>query len=102
MAKEVLNSSRDYISEPPEELTTYLGIAMSPDGPMLGIAACYCGDLADGEEALRPLGSFGLSISNTLGKMTYLGKGDGGRGVARVDEQFLACDASRLPRARCT
>jgi len=45
---------------------------MLPEGPMIGIVACYCGDLDKGEDVLRPLGSFGSALMNSLGPMSYL------------------------------
>ena len=71
-AKQVLRSWRDYTSDPPDELTSVFGAAMAPEGPVIGIVACYCGDLQKGEELLRPLGSFGSALTNSLGPMSYL------------------------------
>jgi len=71
-AKQVLRSWRDYTSDLPDELTTVFGAAMVPEGPVIGIVACYCSDLHRGEEVLRPLGSFGSALTNSLGPMSYL------------------------------
>ena len=71
-AKQVLDAWRDYTSVAPDELTTFLGMTMLPDGPVLGIVACYCGDLHRGEEVLRPLASFGSLLTNSLGPTPYL------------------------------
>jgi hypothetical protein len=71
-ARPVLRSWRDYASDPPDELTTVFGALMLPEGPMIGIVACYCGDLDKGEKVLQPLGSFGSALMNSLGPMSYL------------------------------
>jgi FAD/FMN-containing dehydrogenase len=71
-ARQVLRAWREYITDPPDELTTYLGITLLPDGPAIGIVACYCGDLDEGAKVLRPLESFGSPIVNSLGQMSYL------------------------------
>jgi hypothetical protein len=70
--KQVLRCWRDYSSDPPEELTTVFGIAMMPAGPVIGILGCWCGDLDQGQRALRPLTSFGSPLMNSLDPMSYL------------------------------
>lgn len=71
-AKQVLHAWRDYISDPPDELTTYFGITMLPEGPAIGIVACFCGDLDRGADVLGPLGSFGSPLMSSLGPTPYL------------------------------
>jgi hypothetical protein len=71
-AKQVLRSWRDYSSDPPDELTSVFAAFMLPEGPMIGIAPCYCGDLDKGKEVLRPLDSFGSALMNSLGPTSYL------------------------------
>jgi hypothetical protein len=71
-ATQVLHSWCDYLTDPPDELTSVFGVAMMPDGPVIGIVACYCGDLNQGQEILRPLTSFGSPRMDSLGPMSYL------------------------------
>jgi FAD/FMN-containing dehydrogenase len=52
---QILRSWNDYTGDLPDELTTVFGVGMTSGGPVIGILACWCGDLKQGEEALRPL-----------------------------------------------
>lgn len=71
-ASEVLRASHDYLIDAPDELTTYIGLTRLPDGPVIAIAAGYCGDLDKGAEVLRPLSSFAAPLMNTFGPQSYL------------------------------
>lgn len=58
-AFEVLQFFRDFTQSAPDELTAYAGLLNTPDGiPVVGIIACYCGDIIKGEEILKPLREF--------------------------------------------
>ena len=57
-ARDVIRFHRDFITAAPEELTSYVGLLTAPDGtPVVALAACYCGDVQEGERVLRPLRS---------------------------------------------
>jgi FAD/FMN-containing dehydrogenase len=72
-AKEVLHAWREFAADNPDELVTQGGSFTLPDGvPVLGIAACYCGQLADGEKALKPLRTFAPPVADLLGPMSYI------------------------------
>ena len=55
-AAELIAFYREYLKETPDELDTTLGFLNGPDGtPLVGVVAVYAGDVAEGEEVLRPL-----------------------------------------------
>lgn len=71
-AKELLQFHREYIKSTPDELNTIVALTISPDGaPVIAIAVCYNGDMADGEKALRPLRAFGSPLSDGIKPMSY-------------------------------
>ena len=64
---------REFAAESPDELVTQGGSFRLPDGvPVFGIAACYCGALADGEKVLKPLRTFGSPLADALSPMSYV------------------------------
>jgi hypothetical protein len=57
----------------PDELIAYALFLTSPEGiPLCAIAACFVGPLDAGEQALRPIRSFGRAVADTVGPMPYL------------------------------
>jgi len=70
--KQVLRCWRDYSSDPADELTTVFGISTMPSGPAIGIVGGWCGDLDQGQTALRPLTSFGSPLMSSLRGLSYL------------------------------
>ncbi len=71
-AAEVLRFYRDFVESAPEELTAYAVLMTTPDGvPAIAMAACYCGDLAEGERVLQPLKSFGTPLMDALQPMPF-------------------------------
>jgi FAD/FMN-containing dehydrogenase len=71
--KEVLRFWREYAAESPDELVTQGGSFCLPDGvPVFGVAACYCGKIADGEKILKPLRTFGSPLTDALSPMSYV------------------------------
>jgi FAD/FMN-containing dehydrogenase len=63
----VLRHHRDFMASAPEELTAYAALISTPDGtPAVGVVACYCGDLKEGERVLKPLRSFGTPILDAI------------------------------------
>jgi FAD/FMN-containing dehydrogenase len=72
-AEEVLKFWREFAAESPDELVTQGGSLRLPDGvPVFGIAACYCGALAEGEKVLKPLRTFGSPVVDALSPMSYV------------------------------
>jgi FAD/FMN-containing dehydrogenase len=82
-AKEVLKFYRTFAPETPEELATWFVMRKAPPLPFLPpewhgrevlvLAACYSGDIADGERILKPLREFGKPIADVIGPNPYAG-----------------------------
>src|SRR5205807_975691 len=80
-ARGVLQFYRDFTASAPEELTSLVAFLTGPPAPFLpaslhgtplvAIAACYTGDLAEGERAIQPLRSFGPPAVDLLHSMPY-------------------------------
>lgn len=79
--KEALQFFHQFSKTCPDELTTLAMLMTTPDGlPAVGIAACYCGSIARGEEILKPLRMFGEPIpqgsasrcSDSIAPRTYV------------------------------
>lgn len=71
-ARAVLRHYRDFMTTAPDELTCYGALVSTPDGtPAVGVAACYCGDLAEGERVLKPLRSFGTPMLDIIQPMPF-------------------------------
>lgn len=72
MASEVLKRYRDLTQTAPDELACNAVMITMPDGiPVIGIAACYCGPIAEGERILRPLREFGPPLMDQIGPTSY-------------------------------
>lgn len=72
-ARDVLRFYRDYCAGNPDEVNTACSMMTAPDGTkIIAIAACHCGSIEDGEQALRPLKDFGSPILDQLEPMPYL------------------------------
>jgi FAD/FMN-containing dehydrogenase len=66
-AVEVLRFYRDFTQSAPEELTAYAALLHTAEGmPAVAIIACYCGVLAEGVQALKPLRSFSSPVVDTI------------------------------------
>ena len=71
-AREILRFYRDFVESAPEELTLYAGLLCAPDGtPVVGLLACYCGDLETGKEGLRPVLELPGAVVNAIGPMPF-------------------------------
>jgi FAD/FMN-containing dehydrogenase len=71
-AADMLRYYRDFMPAAPDELTAYAGLISMPDGtPAVGVMACYCGDLAEGERVLKPLRAFGLPVFDAIQPMPF-------------------------------
>ena len=72
-AVDVLRFYRDYCESNPDEVNTACAMMTTPDGAkIIAIAACHCGSLDDGEQALRPIKQFGPPVLDQMGPMPYL------------------------------
>lgn len=72
-ALEVLRFYRDYCDSNPDEVNTACAMITTPDGVrVIAIAACHCGSLEAGEEALRPVKQFGSPLADQIGPVPYL------------------------------
>lgn len=70
-AKEVLRFYRDWSSAAPDELRADATLLSGPNGPALDVIVCYCGELDEGEQLLRPLRSCGSPILDTVAPVPY-------------------------------
>jgi hypothetical protein len=71
-AAAVLHYYRDFMPAAPDELTAYAGpISMSDGTPAVGVTACYCGDLTEGERIVKPLRAFGSPLFDAIQPMPF-------------------------------
>ena len=71
-AAAMLRYYRDFMPAAPDELTAYAGLISMLDGtPAVGVMACYCGDLTEGERVLKPLRAFGLPLFDAIRSMPF-------------------------------
>ncbi len=80
--REVLRFYRDWLVDCPDELMTIVVQRKAPDLPVvprelvgrlvIGVAACYSGDIAEGEQVLRPLKEFGSPVLDLCVPKPYL------------------------------
>jgi FAD/FMN-containing dehydrogenase len=80
-AKKVLQFYRDFAPNTPEELAIWFVMRKAPPLPFLPaewhgreivvLAACYSGDVAEGERVLEPLRKFGRPIADVIGPQPF-------------------------------
>ncbi|HEY5202404.1 MAG TPA: FAD-binding oxidoreductase [Acidothermaceae bacterium] len=80
-APELFGFLREFVAQAPDELSvtasTFRASAAMPVAPEMHgelvtvLAVCYAGDLTAGEEALRPLRSFGRPLLDGIAPMSY-------------------------------
>ena len=80
-AKDVLRFYREFAPNTPEELAVWAVMRKAPPLPFLPpewhgkeilvLAACYSGDIADGERVLEPLRKFGRPIADVIGPQPF-------------------------------
>jgi FAD/FMN-containing dehydrogenase len=58
-AKAVLRFCRDYLTDAPDELTVVPAVVRMPEGPLVAIVACYCGNPDVGRSCCA---HFGLAV----------------------------------------
>ncbi len=81
-AREVLRHYRDFIARAPDELAVYLNFRSAPPldwvprdlvgRDVLLVIPCYCGDLDQGEDVLRPLREFGPPSADLVQRKPYM------------------------------
>lgn len=71
-AREVLRLWREFCEESPDEVVNQALGGTLEGTPVVGLAACYCGPVAKGEEVLRPFKKFAQPFADMLGPMTYV------------------------------
>ncbi len=71
-AAEVLRFYRDAAAAAPDDLTLYAALLTAPDGNQaVGIVACWCGEMGEGERVLAPIRAFGPPIADMIQPMPY-------------------------------
>jgi FAD/FMN-containing dehydrogenase len=83
MARDVMRHYRDWIEAAPREIGGAMAFISAPPHdpvpaevqgkPMVGVILAYFGELADGEEALRPMTDFGPPAMTMVAPMPYTG-----------------------------
>jgi FAD/FMN-containing dehydrogenase len=72
VAKDAFQFYREFTHTAPEDLTTHLAFATSPEGhPVVAFIVCYSGSMEKGEDVVRPLRAFGLPVADLVGPMPY-------------------------------
>lgn len=72
MAFEVIRNFREFMKTAPDELTAYAALLHAPDGmPIVGVIACYCGDIEEGERVIEPLRKFGPPVMDAVQPMPF-------------------------------
>ena len=81
-AREVLLHYREFIAGAPDELAVYLSLRTAPaldwvppalrGSEVLLVIPCWCGDLDEGEAALRPLREFGPPAADLVERKPYI------------------------------
>jgi hypothetical protein len=71
-ASEALRFYHEFANTCPNELTTTASVGAGPDGrPVVGVAVCYCGAIATGEQVVGPLRAFGPPVADDIQPMPY-------------------------------
>jgi hypothetical protein len=71
-ARELLDIFREQADKAPDELTLGVVITTWHDGhPVVGLVACYSGELGDGERCLRPFRGLGAPLIDGIRPMAY-------------------------------
>ena len=72
-AAEVMAFYNEFMKSAPAELVAATVLMTAPDGhKACGIAACYPGDLAEGERLVAPIKQFGAPVLDVIGPMPYV------------------------------
>ncbi|HEU0214945.1 MAG TPA: FAD-binding oxidoreductase [Jiangellaceae bacterium] len=72
VAPRVLRFYNDFVEAAPDELSTATSLSLTPTGePMVSIAVCYSGAVAEGERVLRPLRAFQSPVEDGIHPIPY-------------------------------
>ena len=63
---------REFLSRAPDDLTASFGITTAGENSAFAIALCFCGDPRNAERLLKPLRSFAIPASGSIGSLSYL------------------------------
>jgi FAD/FMN-containing dehydrogenase len=82
-AKKVLTFYKDFAASAPDEFVCWFVLRKAPPLPflapewhgkeILALAMCYSGDLAKGEEVMKPLRAFGSPLADIVAPTPYVG-----------------------------
>jgi FAD/FMN-containing dehydrogenase len=70
-AKDVLRFYRDWSAAAPDELRADATLLVGPDGPILDVIVCYCGNVSQGEEVVRPFRSHVSPLHDAVAPVPY-------------------------------
>ena len=70
-ARKVLRFYRDWSAAAPDELRADATLLSGPEGPVLDIIVCYCGDPEEGGKVLRPLRECATPMADTIAPVPY-------------------------------
>lgn len=72
-AKPVMQFYREYIRKCPDEMASYAGFIVLPDGtPVTMILPAWTGAMEEAEKHMAPFRSFGQPIADMIGEMPYV------------------------------
>jgi FAD binding domain/Berberine and berberine like len=71
-AKEFLRFFREFATGTPDEVSMQGGMFTFNGTPVVGMAACYCGPIDEGEKVLKPLRAFGSPVADLFNPMPYI------------------------------
>jgi len=72
-AKDLMHFFRDWADRIPDELVIQCAsLSLSDAGRLFAIAACYHGELSQGEKVLRPLRNFGNPVVDLFAPISYV------------------------------
>ncbi|MGH9196665.1 MAG: BBE domain-containing protein, partial [Acidimicrobiia bacterium] len=72
-SKEAVRFFEEFSSTCPDEISTVGLLLTAPDGtPALAVLACHCGSLDEGEQALKPLRTFGPPLADMIQPRNYV------------------------------
>ena len=66
-AKDFLSFFREFAAETPDELSMQGGMFTFNGTPVIGMAACYCGPMEEGERMVKPLRTFASPVADLFG-----------------------------------
>jgi FAD/FMN-containing dehydrogenase len=72
--RDTLRFYRDTCAAAPDEVMLVAGLLTAPDGSghkIVGMVACHCGSLAEGERAVAPIKAFGPPAMDAMGPLSY-------------------------------